>query len=65
MLLAYLLFADLFVFSKINIFTNFFQEYILSMSNNLDLVQVLCFVGPCLGLNCLQKLSADDTSRQR
>ena len=27
--------------------------------------QLLYFVGPDLGPNCLQRLSADDTSRQR
>ena len=35
------------------------------MSNSLDPDQDRHFVGPDLGLNCLQKLSADDTSRQR
>ena len=35
------------------------------MSNNLDLDQARDFVGPDLGPNCLQKLSADDISRQR
>ena len=32
----------------------------LKVSNSLDPVQALCFVGPDLGPNCLQKLSADD-----
>ena len=31
------------------------------MSNSLDPEQAQHFVGPGLGLNCLQKLSADDT----
>ena len=35
------------------------------MSNSLDPDQVQCFVGPDLGPNCLQKISADNTSRQR
>ena len=35
------------------------------MSNNLDPDQARRFVGPDLGPNCLQKLSTDDTSRQR
>ena len=35
------------------------------MSNSLDPDQVRRFVGPDLGPNCLQRLSADDTSRQR
>ena len=32
------------------------------MSNSLDPDQARRFVGPDLGLNCLQRLSADDTS---
>ena len=35
------------------------------MSNNLDPDQDRCSVGPDLGPNCLQKLAADDISRQR
>ena len=35
------------------------------MSNILDPDQGRLFVGPDLGPNCLQRLSADDTSRQR
>ena len=38
------------VFYKINIFEKFFQDYHQS-------------IGPDLGSNCLEKLSADDTSR--
>ena len=34
------------------------------MSNNLDLDQAQHFVRPDLGSNCLQRLSADDTSKQ-
>ena len=34
------------------------------MSNSLDPDQARHFVGPDLGTNCLQRLSADDTSRQ-
>ena len=34
------------------------------MSNNLDPDQARHFVGPDLGPDCLQRLSADDTSRQ-
>ena len=37
---------------------NFFQ----SVSNNLDPDQDHIFVGPDLGPNCLQRLSADDKS---
>ena len=35
------------------------------MSNSLDPDQARHLVGPDLGLNCLENLSADDTSRQR
>ena len=34
------------------------------MSNSLDPDQTRCFVGPDLGPNCLQRLSADNTRRQ-
>ena len=35
------------------------------MSNSLDPDQAQHFVGPDLGLTCLQRLSAYDTIRQR
>ena len=35
------------------------------MSNNLDKDQARHFVGPDMGSNCLQMLSADDKSRER
>ena len=35
------------------------------MSNSLDPDQVRNFVGPDLGPNSLQRLSADDTCRQK
>ena len=35
------------------------------MSNSLDPDQDRQYVGPDLGPNCLQRLSADDTRRQR
>ena len=35
------------------------------MSNSLDPDQAQRIVGPDLGPNCLPKLSADDTGRQR
>ena len=54
----FLLFAD--IFFKINFLKNYFRNTI-RVSNSLDLI----FIGPDLGPNCLQKLSADDTSRQR
>ena len=36
-----------------------------SKTSNLKPDQIQCFVGPDLGPNCLQKLSADSTDRQR
>ena len=36
---------------------------IIKLSNSLDSDQARHFVGPGLGPNCLQRLSADDTSR--
>ena len=35
----------------------------IRVANNLDPDQARLFVGPDLGPNCLQKLSADDKSR--
>ena len=46
-----------------NIFVDFFQEY-HKVSNSLDPDQVEPFVRPDLGINCLQRLSADGTGRQ-
>ena len=37
----------------------------MRVSNILDPDQARHFVGPDLDANCLQRLSADDTSRQR
>ena len=34
------------------------------MTNSLDPVEARHFVGPDLGPNCLERLSADDASRQ-
>ena len=51
-------------FSEVNFFKTFFQEYLtISVSNSLDPDQARHFVGPDLGPNCLQRLSADDRSR--
>ena len=50
-------------FFKINFFKKSFQE-MPSVSNSPGLDQAQCFVRPYLGPNCLQKLSADNTSRQ-
>ena len=48
-------FCCLLMFFKIIFFENFFQEYYQSARQ---------FVGPDLGLNCLQRLSAYDNSKQ-
>ena len=54
----------LLIFFKVNFFEKFFREYQQDV-NSLDPDQAQHFVGPDLGPNCLQRLSADDTSRQR
>ena len=53
----------LFFFYFLNILFQNILSRIPSMSNNLDPDQARPFVGPDLGPNCLQKLSADDNSR--
>ena len=50
-------------FSKLTISKNYFR-YTIWVLNSLDPDQPLFLVGPDLGPNCLQKLSADDTSMQ-
>ena len=52
------------IFSKSTFSKNYFRNTIW-VSNRLDPDHDLHFVGPDLGPNCLQKLSADDTSRQK
>ena len=54
------------IFFKIRFFEKFFQEYhhSIRLSNSLDPDQARHFVGPDLDPNCLQRLSADNTSRQ-
>ena len=54
--------ADL--FSKSTFFNISFRN-IIRVSNSLDPDQARQNVGPDLGPNCLQMLSADATSRQR
>ena len=49
-------------FSESTISKNSFRNTIAE-SNSLDPDQARHFVGPDLGPNCLQKLSADDTSK--
>ena len=59
-----MLFCCLLIFSESAFLKNSFKNTI-RVSNSLDLDQARHFVGPDLGPNCLQRLSADDTSRQR
>ena len=59
------LFCLLLNFFKINFFLKKKNPRILSVSNSFDPDQARCFVGPDLGPNCLQSLSADGFSRQR
>ena len=51
-------------FSK-SIFKKKIFQNTIRVPNSLDPDQVTHFVGPDLGPNCLQRLLADDTSRQR
>ena len=60
----FMLFCRLLIFFKINFFINSLRNTI-RVSNSLDPDQARHFVGPDLGPNCLQRLTADDTSRQR
>ena len=56
------------IFFRLLIFSNFLKKYFRSttrLSNSLDQCQALHFVWPGLGPNCLQKLSADNRSRQK
>ena len=57
------------LFCRLLLFQNNLSKYsfrnTIRVSNRFDPDQVQPFVGPDLGPNCLQRLSADDTSRQR
>ena len=57
-------FCRLLNFSKLTFSKNSLRNTI-SVSNNLHPDQAWCSGGPDLGPNCLQRLSADGTSRQR
>ena len=59
-----MLFCHLLVFLKVNFLKNSFWNT-FRVSNSLDPDQARHFFGPDLGPNCLQSLSADDTSRQK
>ena len=56
--------SSAYIISKSTFSKKFFQNTI-RVSNSSDPDQAQHFVGPDLGLNCVQKLSADDFSKQR
>ena len=63
---AYWVFHHVFVvFLKISFFPKKYFRNITRVSNSLDPDHARCFVSPDLGPNCLQRLSADDSSRLR
>ena len=57
-------FVVCYFFSKLKFSIKSFRNMI-KVSNSLDPDQARRFVGPDLGPNCLQRLSADDIGRQR
>ena len=65
--LAYSVILHAFLSSSEVLQINFFQKIIpgLSVSHSLDPDQARQNVGPDLGPNCWQRLSTEDTSRQR
>ena len=64
MLIFVVLSADVFFFSKSTFSKNSFRST-TRVSTTLDPGHTRRFVGPDLGPNCLQMISADDTSRQQ
>ena len=58
-------FSSLLSFFKIKFSVKNSFRNTIRVSNSWDQDQARHFVGPGLGPNCLQRLSADDTSRQR
>ena len=52
-------------FFKINLFLKNYFRNTIRVSNSLDPDQARHIVGPGLGPNCLQRLSADDTRKHR
>ena len=56
-------FCRLLIFFKINFLKNSFR-FTIRVANSLNPDQTRHFFGPDLGPNCLQRLSADDTSRK-
>ena len=62
-----MLFCRLLIIFKINFFFKRKKSFrnTIRMSNSLDHDQARQIVGPDLGPNCLPRISADDTGRQR
>ena len=60
-----MLFGRLLIFFKIIFFMKYSCRNTIRVSNSMAPDQAQHIVGPDLGPNCLHKLSADDTSRQR
>ena len=61
---AFLASADFFLNRK-KLFEKKYFRNTTRVSKSLDPDQARRFIGPDLGPDCLQKLSADDTSRQK
>ena len=61
----YIPYYRLLIFFKINFYGKNYFRHTIKDSHSLDPDQARHSVGPDLGLNCLQRLSADDTCRQR
>ena len=65
-LIFHMFFLFFAIFFSKSTFLNYFRNATkVPFLNSLDPDQARHSVGPDLGANCLQKLSADDTSRQR
>ena len=58
-----MIFCCLLIFLKLTFSKNYFKN-IVKVSNSWDPDQAQLNVGPDLDPNCLQKLSAEDTSKQ-
>ena len=58
-------FCYLLIFFKSTFSRNSFRNTISVKQFGFRSGSTFCFVGPDLGPNCLQRLSADDTIRQR
>ena len=64
MLVYFHVFCRLLIFYSKSPFSKNSSRHLIRVPISLDPDQARHFVGPDLGPNCLQKLSADDTSKQ-